>query len=459
MELAAAPVNVLGRMSPDPEESLPSPAHFHPVISAADSPRVFRRKILVFAAMCAVLACGTFLRLYPSSGFDNVGTDERGYAVFVRQIQIAGLWNYDAVVHVYKERQYRIKEAVVPATRIGFLAPAVLVGEIFRVKPLRALHLTAAATGLLLLLLSALFAYRAGGTVTMLGVTALMATAPLQIYLCQRALIDGYFAFWATAAVWLAWENLRRPRHWGWLVGYIFSLTILTLTKENAAFVVAAIFGVLVLNRYLRAGTVTPQLLLATVAGPVIGILILAALMGGVGEWIAFNRMFIVKSRANFYSVLAQDGPWYRYAVDWLIVSPALVVFACGRVFQTRRSDQVGTFLVAFLLLSFIAMSTVKYGISLRYAAFWDLPLCWLACSQAIALSRRFAQVRPALVLSGLVLILSAVGVNQYVRFFVTGAVYDPITAALVWSSGMEKAIPDDAPSTIHPAAKAPTAP
>ena len=84
----------------------------------------------------------------------------------------------------------------------------------------------------------------------------------------------------------------------------------------------------------------------------------------------------------------------------------------------------------------------MKYGISLRYAAYWDLPLCWLACSQAIALRRRFAQVRPALVLGGCILLLSAVGLNQYVRFFVVGGVYDPVTAGLVWSSGMEKAKP-----------------
>ncbi len=450
MEIAAAPAHILGRMPVASEEALSRPSDFSHE-RTEPRPRPNRRRTVIVAAMVCLLAAGAFLRIYPTSGFDNVGTDERGYAVFVRQIQTAGIWNYDAVVHVYTERQYRIKEAVVPATRIGFLVPAALIGEIFHVKALRALHFTAATAGVLLLLLSAVFAYRAGGTAMMLGVTALMTTAPLQVFLSQRALIDGYFAFWATAAVWLAWENLRCPRHWGWLVGYTVSLTIITLTKENAAFVVAAIFGVLLLNRFLRVGIVTPQLIVATIAGPAIAVLLLAGLMGGVGTWLDFNRMFVAKSRANFYSVMAQDGPWYRYAVDWVIVSPGLVAFACGGLFQTRRSDQVGTFLAAFLVLSFIAMSTVKYGISLRYAAFWDLPLCWLACAQAVALSRRFVQVRPALVRSGLILILSAIGMNQYVRFFVTGEVYDPITAALVWSSGMEKPIPPDAPSTIHP--------
>lgn len=459
MEIAVAPAHVLSRLPHEVGENLPSLEHLSSPASddqlAGCGSKWNRHRLLLFVAMAVLLGSGIALRVLPSASFSRVGFDEHGYVVFVKQIQTAGIWNYDAVIDVYKERQYKIKEAVVPATRLGFLVPAALVGDVFHVAPFLALHITSAAAGVLLLFLAALFAYRAAGSATMLGVTALTATAPLQIYLSQRALIDGYFAFWATAAVWLAWENLRRPRHWGWLAAYALSLTILTLTKESAAFVVAAIFGVLVLNRFLRVGTVTPQLIAATVVGPAIAVLILAAFMGGVGPWLDFNRMFVAKSRANAYSVMAQDGPWYRYAVDWVIVSPALVALATARLFQIRRSDQVGTFLAAFLLLSFAAMSTVTYGMSLRYAAFWELPLCWLACSQAIALSRRFARVRPALMLSGLILVLSAIGVDQYVRFFVVGGVYDPVTAALVWSSGMEKS----PPATALPAAAKAIAP
>jgi hypothetical protein len=397
------------------------------------------RRILIAVTLAALLGIGIFLRLYPSTGYQHSGMDEHGYMVFVKQIQTAGLWNYDAVVKVYVERQYKRPDAVVPATRVGFLAPAAVVGEVFDLDTFQALRATSAGAGVLMLLLSALFAYRLGGITPMLGMTALVATAPLQIYLSQRALIDGYFAFWAVAALWLAWENLQRPRHWGWLGAYTICLTILVLTKENAAFVVFAIFGVLLLNRFLRVGTVTPQILVATIIGPAIAVLILAAMVGGIWEWVQFNRMFVAKSRTNFYSVLAQDGPWYRYLVDFTIVSPLLVAFAGGQIFQSRRSDRAGMFMLAFLLLSISCMSTVTYGMSLRYAAFCEIPLCWLACSQAIALSRRSCKVPPSIVAFGLVLILSAAGVHQYVRFFVKGAIYDPTTAALVRSSGMEK--------------------
>jgi 4-amino-4-deoxy-L-arabinose transferase-like glycosyltransferase len=397
------------------------------------------RKAGTILTMAILLGFGVFLRLYPSAGYHHVGFDEHGYMVFVTQIQKAGIWNYDAVVHVYVERQYKLQEAVVPAMRLAFLVPAALCADAFGLPAFRALHVVAATAGVLLLFLCALFAYRMGGTVPMIGMTALFATAPLQIYFCQRALIDGYFAFWTVAALWLAWENLQCPKHLGWLISYTLCLSILVLTKENAAFVVFAIFALLLLNCSLRIGTVTPQLLAATVIGPALAVLLLIALVGGFSEWIHFYLMFVAKSRANFYSIAAQDGPWYRYAVDFVILSPVLVAFACGRIFQLKRFDRPDVFMTAFLALVLIPMSSVAYGMSLRYAAFCDVALCWLAVQEVLALSRRFSSFRFALLATALFVALSTTGVSQYVRFFVTGKVYDPVTACLIWASGMEK--------------------
>lgn len=397
------------------------------------------RKLGMILTMTALLGFGVLLRLYPSVGHRHLGTDEHGYMVFVKQIQKVGIWNYDAVVRVYVERQYKLQEAVVPATRLAFLVPAALCADWFRLPAFTALHLIVAAAGVLFLFLCALFAYRLGGAVPMVAMTALIATAPLPVYLCQRAMIDGYFAFWAVAALWLAWENLQRPKHFGWLISYTLCLSILVLTKENAAFVVFAIFAILLLNRFLRIGIVTPQLLAATIVGPALAVLLLVALVGGISEWVRFYLMFVAKSRTNFYSVVAQDGPWYRYAVDFVILSPALLAFACGRMFQIKTSDRADAFMAVFLALTLIPMSSITYGMSLRYAAFCEVAIAWLAIRQVLVLSHRFHKIRSPIVATALFAVLFAIGASQYVRFFVAGAVYDPTTAALVWTSGMEK--------------------
>jgi len=390
-------------------------------------------------AMAIILAVGIFLRVYPSAGFSGLGVDEHAYMVFLKQIQRAGLINYDAVVRVFVEKQYHRPDAVVPATRIGFLAPAYLCGKLFHFSDFDALRDTGCAASILTLILCAWFGHRLGGISAMITLTTVVATAPLQIYLSQRALIDGYFAFWAVACVWLAWENLQRPRHWGWLSAYVFCLAMLVLTKENGAFVVFALFGVLLLSPWLGLGKVTPHLLIATVAGAAIAVLFLAALIGGLAEWARFYLMFETKSRTNLYSVFAQDGPWFRYLVDFTLVSPVLVAFAMGAIFQLRKADRPAVFMAAFLGLSFASMSVITYGMSLRYAAYWDIPLAWLACSQILRLTGQFPKVRPPTILGGLLLIVAVCNLQQYNRFFVEGAIYDPVTAQLVKASNLVK--------------------
>ena len=80
-------------------------------------------------------------------------------------------------------------------------------------------------------------------------------------------------------------------------------------------------------------------------------------------------------------------------------------------------------------------MSTASYGMSLRYAAYWDLPLRWLAASQVLQLSERLPRIKPLFVLAGLILILAAVDLFQYWRYFVHAGIYDPVTFNLIYAS------------------------
>ena len=407
-------------------------------VGQALSRRLSQLNSPITLAMVVILAVGIFLRIYPSAGFSGLGVDERGYMVFLKQIQRAGLTNYDSVVRVFVEKQYHRPDAVVPATRIGFLAPAYLCGKLFHLSDFEALRRTACAASILTLILCAWFGYRLGGISAMIGLTAVVATAPLQIYLSQRALIDGCFAFWAVASVWLAWENLQRPRDWGWLSAYVFCLAMMVLTKENGAFVVFALLGVLLLTPWLGLGKVTPHLFIATLAGPAIAVLLLATMIGGLVEWARFYLMFEAKSRTNLYSFYAQDGPWFRYLVDFTLVSPLLIGFAVGGIFQLGKADRPAVFMATFLGLSFASMSVITYGMSLRYAAYWDIPLAWLACSQLLRLAGRFPRVRPA-IFGALLLLVAACNLREYHRFFIQGATYDPVTAQLAKASDLIK--------------------
>ncbi len=273
----------------------------------------------------------------------------------------------------------------------------------------------------------------------MLVLTALMATAPLEIALAQRALIDGYFACWAVLTAWFFWERLQSPSRRGWLVAYGVSLFVLTLTKENAAFVFAALLGTAAIFFLFEQRRPDAGLLVVSVLSPLLGVLFLAELVGGVSEWIGFYRMFVAKSSTLYYAIQFQDGAWYRYLIDFVLLSPLIVALAVGRSFHIEHTAKSDLFWALFLGLSFLAMSSVRYGMSLRFAAYWDEPLRWLAASELILVTTRLFPRRTALSLVIALVLVMTGDLSQYARLFVRGRIYDPISVQLLHASGLLK--------------------
>jgi hypothetical protein len=180
-------------------------------------------------------------------------------------------------------------------------------------------------------------------------------------------------------------------------------------------------------------------LMLMTALAPALAVAVLAGLVGGVREWIAFYSMFVQKSRLLPYPTRFQDGAWYRYLVDFTLLSPCVVALAFGALFQLRKESKPEIFWSLFLGASFVAMSSVPYGMSLRFAAYWDVPLRWLATWQLLQFAEHFPRIKSLLILIGLVLILAAVDLFQYWRYFVHGGIYDPVSFHLLHASKLIK--------------------
>jgi hypothetical protein len=381
-----------------------------------------------------ILAAGIFLRIWPSASFKGVGIDEGNYATYVGKGVKYGLSNYGRVIDEFVASQVRQEQSLIPATRIGFIWPTILLASFGKLDPLHALRLISHGSAILLLIATGILGYRFGGVRQMLVVTTLMAVAPLQIFLAQRALGDAYFAFLAVLCAWFFLENLQAPRSSGWLVAYGIAFVLLVLTKENAIFVCVALVGTWICLFGARVGRPSFGLLLVTFIAGALAVIILASLLGGLAEWITFCRMY-AKGFAGPYAVQFQGGAWYRYLVDFTLLSPCIVALMFGRIFTIDKESRLDFFWAVLLGFSFLAMSTPSYGMSLRYAAYWDVPLRWLAASQMLQLSGKFPRIKPLFALVGLILIVAAVDLFQYWRYFVYAGIYDPVTFKLIYAS------------------------
>jgi 4-amino-4-deoxy-L-arabinose transferase-like glycosyltransferase len=296
---------------------------------------------------------------------------------------------------------------------------------------MRTLHDVAAFFSCLSLVIASVFAWRTGGPSRTLGVAALFAFAPTQLHMSQHALVDGFFAFWALLCLWLLWENLRAPNHPGWLTALGASLALMVLTKENAFFAYLGFCAILAANRWLAFGKVTPRLLLVMILGPLIGVTALVLLAGGLMELIATYQLSVSKNFTLEYAIRTGDGPWYRYLIDLMTVSPVVMLLAFGEMFRVQREDRAQLFMMLFIGASYLIMCNLKYGMNLRYTNMWDMPLRFLAFSQLAALCARLPR-RGTLVLALATAGICAFEFHQYCVFTVDGKLYELVPEGLL---------------------------
>ena len=369
--------------------------------------------------------------LHPTSKLQGIGFDEGMYRGYLITLIDGGLSSYPEIVEHYIELQGRVPRSVLPPVRFLYIFSAYLWHSCFGTEALASLDQVASFFSTLTLILSAAFAWRLGGRAQSLGVAALMSVAPTQIHMSQHALIDGFFTFWALLCLWLLWENLRAPGKLRWLLPYAVALALLVLTKENSFFVWFALVSLILLNRWLRFGIVTRELLLATVAGPLLGVVILVFLAGGLVNLFTTYQLLVTKAPQFSYAILTGDGPWHRYLVDLMLVSPVIVLLALGTVFRLDRTRKPELYLSIFIAASYLVMCNVKYGMNLRYANMWDMPLRFLAVGFLVALVAPFGRYKNV-VLGVAVAFIAMIEFRQYYILAVQYPLYELITSDLL---------------------------
>ncbi len=422
--------------------------HFHLMSETTPTPcdaAPLRTPGRVWLLALLLLALGVFLRIYPTAGFTGVGFDEHLYQRYVVLLNAKGITAYPAFCDYFLEEQSKGGICELPPTRFLYIFCGSVWSQLFgpggldqpgpaaNAVALSALKAVACLFAILTLIPSALFARRLRGDGAMLGTLALMCFAPVQIHLAQHRMIDGFFAFWALMCLWLLWENLRAPNHAGWLAGLTASLACMVMTKENAFFVFLALGGVIALNRWGKWGTVTPKLLLCMIAGPLVGLTLLVALAGGTENFIHIYQLLVAKAQTLDYAIRTGDGPWYRYFIDYMLVSPIVLLLAVGALFSTARESRPLLYLAAFMACSYVLMCNVKYGMNLRYTTIWDMPLRLLAYTQLAQLTQRFGPRQP-LALTVLVAALCGYELRQYLILFHDAALYELVPGGLLFA-------------------------
>jgi 4-amino-4-deoxy-L-arabinose transferase-like glycosyltransferase len=398
--------------------------------------RFIARHWLEVTGAVLILIIGFSLRLLPHFGVPDQPTlDEYFYMTNVKMLkELGGPAEYAALMENYVRVQARTEMVMLPPTRCVYILLGWAWDAVFHSGARMALRHVAAIFSCLSFLLSGVFAFRLGGARVALVAGALMAVSPLDLVMAHRELVDGVFAFWVLLSLWLLWENMQRPARLGWLAAYAGSLAMMVLTKENAFFAAVAIGGLLCTSALfpgLNLGRTKWSTVIATFAGGIMGVTVLICIAGSLRTLIETYRLLVTKAESMPFAYESGGGPWFRYIVDLMLVSPAVLLPAIGGIFALRRENRQGIFLLLFIVFSCAVMVNVKNGMNVRYATMWDMPLRYLAAGPILQMA---AGIRRWPVVAG-VLLVSLVGgieLHQYSMIFVQHDIGEPITEYLM---------------------------
>jgi hypothetical protein len=130
------------------------------------------------------------------------------------------------------------------------------------------------------------------------------------------------------------------------------------------------------------------------------------------------------------YAIAYSQGPWFRYLIDFFLLSPFTALLAIGYFF-TAGGQQVDRFLGRCTLLLFVVFSLMALK-NVRYVSFLDIPMRILAVLTLGSLSHHSAIAKfGERMLIVAVVLLAAYDLYLFYTIFIHGAVYDPVTANL----------------------------
>ena len=388
------------------------------------SPRSF------WLTAAVLLLVGICLRWGAATGFQPADPEEIFYGRYVELIAQKGIGAYPDLVEQYLVVPPQLP-TILPPLRVGPILGAVAIRSITGADAPSSLNREAAAYSILLLPLALLAARRLAGPRIALATLAFLAVAPTQLFAARHGFLDVVLAFWVLAAFWALWECLQKPVAREPLVVLGFAVAMLVLTRETWWIAVSGLLVPLALNRWLKFGTWHRNIAVALGIGVILGVAFLALTCGGVDRVIAGYQRSLFAAAQFPYTIATADGPWYRYLFDLTIVSPLIVLLAITMVVRLNGETRPQLFAALFFAVSYILMAAMPYGANLRFASFWDFPLCFLAASAILGITASLAWRPVAIAVASLILV-AASSLQQYRRIFLERNVYETTTPALL---------------------------
>jgi len=271
--------------------------------------------------------------------------------------------------------------------------------------------------------------------VTAYAMTAVLAASPLLMAMGRRALTESLLFLLWSSLLWLCTDYIinKQRKHLGWICGLlIWALMV----KESTI----ALFPLILAVAWLgREGRSLPwREWLSITLSLVLGLFLIPGLLVGFERWIhhliALQELGRQAVHVNPYVKQYCQGPWFRYLVDAMLLSPIVTLMAVGYLghILLKKDD----FKLAYLWLAFfltVYLSCISLQMNVRYVIGLEAVYSLFAVLFLAQLTERFSNqiVKERVWLAGVSLIIVTNWMFFY-QIFVVRGLLDPISCHLL---------------------------
>lgn len=365
------------------------------------------------------------------------GSDEGYYYEYAKNVREGGISQFPIMLEHYLQDQ---RSQLFPhPVRIGHV---VMTALWFKFCPATFVSLARFSffCFVLLLIVSFCFCRKYFGQNTAYFYTTLLSCSPLLMSSGRRALQDSNVNLFWILAVWLFLDFLTEKKKSKFIIFLlVFSLAI--MIKESAAILLVFFTAAFILYKYKYKQNLALAYLggLFMIPACFIG-MIYAICLKSLGPVIAiikfiagvhFPRAGVV---VNGYCVFCM-GPWYKFIIDFLILSPATLLLAIGYFFYLlfcRNSEWKQTYFMLYIVGMVAMLGAMKYTKIVRFAASLDMVFCLFAVLALYALLRRRDEDKQACFVLIAVICIFFLNLKNFIHLFLTCNIYDPVSYFLL---------------------------
>jgi len=262
----------------------------------------------------------------------------------------------------------------------------------------------------------------------------LLAFSPLAMAMARRAISESAYCLLSTLSLWLFLDYVREdsnPKR----IAFFFTYSFTILIKETAVLLCPFFFLFLVFRKFIQKKQIKIKDFLYSAIFPLATVFALYVILGGIDNTIRIIGIIINSPKTSIYAITYGGGPWYRYLIDYLVLSPATTILGTGFIFhylclhKKERREEVDYFILFFIYILLVFNLFTK---NVRYVINLDMPLRIFSLFVLTQISRQISKNNYRLLLAGLVIAIALGDLINFNYLFLTHEINDPVSFALL---------------------------